>query len=70
MWPEEELQDLVCGVTCAVVAVILRVRNLVRFLQLLCYKSVARKRIVKTSGNRLERLVWRDCKLCKSAIAL
>jgi hypothetical protein len=24
MWPEEELEDLVCGVTCAIVTVILR----------------------------------------------
>jgi hypothetical protein len=47
---------------------ILRVCNLMRLLQFLCYKSVARKRIVKTSGNRLRRLVWSDCKLCKSAI--
>jgi hypothetical protein len=47
---------------------ILGVCNLVRLLQFLCYKSVARKRIVKTSGNRLRRLVWSDCKLCKSTI--
>jgi hypothetical protein len=47
---------------------ILGVWNLVWLVQFLCYKSVARKRIVQTSGNRLRRLVWSDCKLCKSAI--
>jgi hypothetical protein len=47
---------------------ILEVCNLVRLLQFLCYKSIARKRIMKTSGNRLRRLVWNDCKLCKPAI--
>jgi hypothetical protein len=26
-----------------------------------CYKSVARKQIVQTSGNRLSRLAWNDC---------
>jgi hypothetical protein len=68
MWPEEELEDLVCDVICAVVHRYLGVCNLVRLLQFLCYKSVARERIVKTSGNRLRRLVWSDCKLCKSAV--
>jgi hypothetical protein len=47
---------------------ILEVSNLVRLLQFLCYKSIARKQILKTSGNRLRRLVWNDCKLCKSAM--
>jgi hypothetical protein len=32
MWLEEELEDLVCDVTCAIVTVILGVRNLVRLL--------------------------------------
>jgi hypothetical protein len=40
--------------------------NLVRLLQFFCYKSVTRKRIVKTSGNRPRRLMWSDCKLVKS----
>jgi hypothetical protein len=35
----------------------LEVYDLVILLQFPCYKSVARKRIVKTSGNRLRRLV-------------
>jgi hypothetical protein len=47
---------------------ILGVCNLVRLLQFLCHKSVARKRIVKASGNRLRRILWSDYKLCKSAI--
>jgi hypothetical protein len=34
----------------------------------LCYKSVARKRLEKANGNRLRRLMWSDCKVCKSAI--
>jgi hypothetical protein len=55
VWPEEELEDLVCGVMCCGTS-ILGVCNLVRFLQFLCYKSVARKRIVKTSGNILRGL--------------
>jgi hypothetical protein len=41
---------------------ILGMSTLVRLLQLLRYKAVARKRIVKTSGNRLRRLMWSDCK--------
>jgi hypothetical protein len=48
-------------------AVGLGVCNLVRLLQFPCYKYVARKQIMKTNGNRLRRLVWSDCKLCKSA---
>jgi hypothetical protein len=48
---------------------ILGVCNLVSHFEFLCFKSVARKRILKTSGNRLRRLVCCDCKLCKSAIA-
>jgi hypothetical protein len=47
---------------------ILGVCNLMRLLQLLDYKSIARKWIEKSSGNKLRRLVWNDCKLCKSAI--
>jgi hypothetical protein len=34
--------------------------NEVRFLQFLCYKSVDRKRIVETSGNRLKGEPWCD----------
>jgi hypothetical protein len=56
------IEDYVCYS-----AVGLGVCNLVRLLQFPCYKSVARKHTVKTSGNRLRRLVWSDCKLCKSA---
>jgi hypothetical protein len=67
VWPKEELEDLVCDVTCACTSM-LGVCNLVRLLQFLCYKSIVREWIVKTSGNRLRRLVWSDCKLCKSAI--
>jgi hypothetical protein len=29
VWPEEELEDLVCDVTCAIVTVILRVYELI-----------------------------------------
>jgi hypothetical protein len=29
VWPEEELEDLVCDVTCAIVAVFLRVQELI-----------------------------------------
>jgi hypothetical protein len=29
VWPEEELEDLVCDVTCAIVTVILRVEELI-----------------------------------------
>jgi hypothetical protein len=29
VWPEEELEDLVCDVTCAVVTVILRVKEVI-----------------------------------------
>jgi hypothetical protein len=29
VWPEEELEDLVCDVTCAIVTVILRVQELI-----------------------------------------
>jgi hypothetical protein len=69
VWPEEELEDLVCDVTCAVVY---RYwgggRNLVRILQFLCYKSAVGKWIVKTMGNTLTRLVWSDCKVSNSAI--
>jgi hypothetical protein len=54
VWPEEELEDLMCDVTCAVVrrTSLVGVCNSLRLLQFLCYKSVARRRIVKTSGNR------------------
>jgi hypothetical protein len=45
-----------------------RACNLVRLLQYLCCKSVARKRIVKISANRPKRSAWSDCKLCKSAL--
>jgi hypothetical protein len=47
---------------------ILGVCNLVRLLQFLCHKSVAKKRIVKTTGNRLRRLVWSDCKKVKLSL--
>jgi hypothetical protein len=47
--------------------VILGMRNLVRLLLFLIYKSVSRKRVVNSSGSRLRRSVWSDCRLCKSA---
>jgi hypothetical protein len=48
-------------------AVGLGVGSLVRHLQFLCHKPVVRKRLVKTSVNRLRKLVWSYCKFCKSA---
>jgi hypothetical protein len=29
VWPEEELEDIVCDVTCAIVTAILRVKELI-----------------------------------------
>jgi hypothetical protein len=43
-------------------AVRLGMCNSARLVQLPCYKCV------KTSADRVKRLVWRDCALCKAAI--
>jgi hypothetical protein len=56
-------EDLACDLKTLCVCcstVILRVCNLVRLVYFLCYRSVARKRIVKTSGNQLRRSGWSD----------
>jgi hypothetical protein len=49
-----------CYMRCS--TVVFGVCNLVRLLHLPCYKSM------KTSADRLRRLVWSNCKVCKSAI--
>jgi hypothetical protein len=64
VWPEQELEDIVCDVTCAVVHRHWECETFIVDV----LRSVARRRLVKTENSSACATV--NCKLCKSVIGL